>query len=494
MHWLESLLFGDGVAHSILLFALVIVTGIALGKLKFKGVSFGITFVLFAGLLAGHFGMKINPEVLHFMKEFGLILFVYSIGLQVGPGFLSSFKKGGLQLNMLATGIVFLGVTVTIVLHYVTDIPMQTMVGIMSGAVTNTPGLGAAQEAYYDIHGVSDTSVAMGYAVAYPLAVVGIIGSIIFIRYVFRVNMEEESAKLSDPQGKKSAVELLSLEVNNPAVFGMTIREIATLLEGKKFIASRVLHSRNEQVEIASSQTVLNKGDKIYVVTTPKDRYTIIAFVGNSIDMSTDDWDILDKQLVSKRVLVTRSKVNGKTIRELNLRANFGINITRVNRAGVDLIAQPNLKLQIGDRVTIVGDSNAIQGVIEALGNKMKRLNEPHLISIFIGVFLGVLLGSIPFTLPGVPQPIKLGLAGGPLIVAILMSVLGAKYKLITYTTISANLMLREIGICFFLACVGLSAGEDFVGTILYGGGLSWIGYGIIITLIPLFIVGMYGG
>lgn len=493
MNWIEKLIFGEGVAHSVLLFAFVIASGIALGKIKIKGISLGITFVLFAGILAGHFGLKIDHEVLHFMKEFGLIMFVYSVGLQVGPGFFSSFKKGGLQLNMLAAAIVLLGVITTIALHYLTDTPMSTMVGIMSGAVTNTPGLGAAQEAYYDIHGNGDPTIAMGYAVAYPLAVVGIIASIMFIRYIFRINMDKESEKLQDPMGNQATVELISLEVKNPAIFGMAIKDIASLLDNKKFIVSRVLHHQNEQIEIASSRTVLNDRDRIFVVTTPKDKPAVIVIIGSIIEMSQDDWGTLDKQLVSKRVLVTRSNINGKTIRELNLRANFGVNITRVNRAGVDLLAHPDLQLQIGDRVTIVGDANSLQNVIKTLGNQLKMLNEPHLIPIFIGIFLGVLLGSIPFTFPGIPQPVKLGLAGGPLIVAILMSVLGAKYKLVTYTTISANLMLREIGICFFLACVGLGAGENFVDTIVNGGGFNWIGYGVIITLIPLLIVGIVG-
>jgi len=493
MNWIEKLFFGEGVAHSILLFAFVIAAGIALGKIKIKGISLGITFVLFVGILAGHFGLKIDHEVLHFMKEFGLILFVYSVGLQVGPGFFSSFKKGGIQLNMLAVGIVFLGAITTIVLHFITDIPMPTMVGIMSGAVTNTPGLGAAQEAFYDTHGNGDPTIAMGYAVAYPLAVIGIIGSIMFIRFIFRINMEKESEKLQDPNISQSTVELISMEVENPAVFGKTIKDIASLLDNKKFIVSRVLHHQNEQIEIASPRTILNDGDKIFVVTTPKDKNTVMAFIGNTVDMSQDDWSTLDKQLVSKRVLVTRSNINGKSIKELNLRANFGVNITRVNRAGVDLIAHPDLQLQIGDRVTIVGDANSLQNVIKTLGNQLKMLNEPHLIPIFIGIFLGVLLGSIPFAFPGIPQPVKLGLAGGPLVVAILMSVLGAKYKLVTYTTISANLMLREIGICFFLACVGLGAGKNFVDTIVNGGGINWVGYGVLITLIPLLTIGIIG-
>ena len=489
MNWIENLFLGSGVAHSILLFAFVIAIGIALGKIKIKGISLGITFVLFVGILAGHFGLRIEHEVLHFMKEFGLILFVYSVGLQVGPGFFASFKKGGLQLNLLAASIVVLGAITTVALHYITDTPISTMVGIMSGAVTNTPGLGAAQEAYYDIYRTADETIAMGYAVAYPLAVIGIISSIIFIRYIFKVNMQKESDKLQNSDANQVAVELLSLEVNNPAIFGMAIKDIAQLLDNKKFIVSRILHHENDNIEIASSRTILNKGDKVFVVTTPIDKSTITAFIGSPINMSADDWAVLDNHLVSKRVLVTRSNINGKTIRELNLRNNFGVNITRVNRVGVDLIAHPDLQLQIGDRVMIVGDANAIHNVSKTLGNQLKMLNEPHLIPIFIGIFLGVLLGSIPFSFPGIPQPVKLGLAGGPLVVAILMSILGAKYKLVTYTTLSANLMLREIGICFFLACVGLGAGENFVETILHGGGISWVGYGVIITILPLLTV-----
>lgn len=489
MNWIENLIWGEGVAHSIMLFAFVIAAGIILGKIKIKGISFGITFVLFAGIFAGHFGLKVNHEVLHFMKEFGLILFVYSVGLQVGPGFFSSFKKGGLQLNLLATSIVVLGAATTIILHYATDIPMATMVGIMSGAVTNTPGLGAAQEAYRDIQGSNDSSIAMGYAVAYPLAVVGIIGSVILLRYIFRVNMKTEAEQLEISNTEQSEVELISLKVCNPAMFGKTIKELVPLLKDRKFIVSRILHNQDEHIEIASSRTILYEGDKILVVTTPADVSTIITFVGGTVEMTTEDWAVLDKQLIAKRVLVTRSNINGKTIKELNLRNNFGVNITRVNRAGVDLVAYPNLQLQIGDRLMIVGDANAIHNVAKTLGNQLKMLNEPHLMPIFIGIFLGALLGSIPFVFPGIPQPVKLGLAGGPLIVAILMSILGVRYKLITYTTLSANLMLREIGICFFLACVGLGAGENFVETIFHGGGFSWIGYGIMITLCPILIV-----
>lgn len=494
MNWIENLFFGENTAHNILLFALVIAGGILLGKIRFKGISLGITFVLFVGIFAGHLGMKIDHEVLHFMKEFGLILFIYSVGLQVGPGFLSSFKKGGMKLNMLAAGTVLLGVAVTIILHFVTDLPMPTMVGIMSGAVTNTPGLGAAQETLYGTTGTTDATIAMGYAIAYPLAIVGIIGSIILIRYIFRVNMSAESEKLHQGAANEMHVERITLEVRNPAIFGMTIQKVADLLAGNKFIVSRILHHQNEQMEIASPATVLEEGDRILIITTSAHRPTVIAFVGKEVEeMQKEDWETLDKHLISKRVLVTQPRIHGKSLRELNLRNNYGVNITRINRAGTDLIAQPNLKLQMGDRIMIVGDAASVDNVIKVMGNQLRMLNEPHLIPIFVGIFLGVLLGSIPFAFPGIPQPVKLGLAGGPLIVAILMSVLGAKYKLITYTTISANLMLREVGICFFLACVGLGAGENFVDTIVNQGGYRWIGYGVIITVIPLLVIGFIG-
>jgi putative transport protein len=427
------------------------------------------------------------------MKEFGLILFVYSIGLQVGPGFFSSFKKGGITLNMLAMSVVFLGVATTLIIHFISGIPMQTMVGVMSGAVTNTPGLGAAQQAFSDMHGTGDSSIALGYAVAYPLAVVGIIASIMGMRYFFRIKAEKESEDLNKASGQQSEpIELLSIEVKNPAIYGKNIGEAHHLIN-RKFVVSRVLHTHTEKVEIASSKTVLNAGDKLYVATTAQHKDAIQAYLGGYISMDQKEWDILDTHLVSRRILITHSGINGKQLRQLNLRSNFGVNITRVNRSGMDLIADPALSLQVGDRVTVVGDEGAIRSVEKVLGNQMRRLNEPNLIPIFIGIFLGVLLGSIPFTFPGIPQPVKLGLAGGPLIVAILISIFGPKYHLVTYTTMSANLMLREIGICLFLASVGIGAGENFVSTIVNNGGYSWIGLGVIITIVPLLIVGIVG-
>jgi putative transport protein len=427
------------------------------------------------------------------MKEFGLILFVYSIGLQVGPGFFSSFKKGGITLNMLAMTTVLTGVAITVIIHYTQDIPMQTMVGIMSGAVTNTPGLGAAQQAFYDIADNHDgTSIAAGYAVAYPLAVVGIIGSIVLMRLIFNIKQDKELKNLLQLTEQNSEqFELTSIEVKNPAIFGKSIGNIHRLIN-RQFVVSRVLHANTDAVEIASSRTVLNEGDKIYVATTSVNREAIETFLGTPVLMEQHEWELLDSHLVSQRILITRPGINGKLIKELHLRSNFGVNITRINRSGVDLIADPLLSLQVGDRVTVVGEANSMHSVEKLLGNQMKRLNEPNLAPIFIGIFLGVLLGSIPIAFPGVPQPIKLGLAGGPLIVAILISIFGPKYHLVTYTTASANLMLRELGICLFLACVGVEAGENFVSTIIHGGYV-WIGLGIIITVAPLLTVGIIG-
>ena len=494
MNWINDLLWGEGIGHSILLLSFVIAAGIQLGKIKVFGVSLGITLVLFVGIILGHFGFTINHNVIHFFKEFGLILFVYSVGMQVGPGFFSSFKKGGVTLNMLACGIVFLGVLTAIILHYVTNIPMSTMVGILSGAVTNTPGLGAAQQAYSDMHGVTDNTIALGYAVAYPLGVIGIILSIIFVRYVFRVNFDKENEQLNNEDtSHANEAKPVSLIVKNPAVFGKTIGELSALLEHRDFVISRIWHDSNKQIEIASANVRLQENDKIFVITTEQDAETIKTFVGEEIDMERKQWIRMESQFINRRILITKPELNGKRLGQLKLRKLYGINITRIIRAGVDLVATPTLTLQVGDRVNVVGTETAVTNVEKVLGNSMKRLNEPNLITIFVGIALGIILGSIPITFPGIPQPVKLGLAGGPLIVAILISRFGYKYKLITYTTQSANLMLREIGITLFLACVGISAGDGFVDTIVNNGGFAWIGYGFIISTVPLLIIGCIG-
>ena len=494
MNWINDLLWGEGIGLSILLLSFVIAAGIQLGKIKVFGVSLGITLVLFVGIILGHFGFTINHNVIHFFKEFGLILFVYSVGMQVGPGFFSSFKKGGITLNMLACGIVFLGVVTAIILHYATGIPMPTMVGILSGAVTNTPGLGAAQQAFSDMYGSTDNTIALGYAVAYPLGVIGIILSIIFIRYVFRVNFDKENEQLNNEDASHTnEAKPVSLIVKNPAVFGKSVGELSNLLEHRDFVISRIWHDSDKQIEIVSANTVLMENDKVFVITTEQDAQTIKTFIGEEIDMERKQWIRMESQFINRRILITKPELNGKRLGQLKLRKLYGINITRINRAGVDLVATPHLTLQVGDRVNVVGTETAVTNVEKVLGNSMKRLNEPNLITIFIGIALGIVLGSIPITFPGIPQPVKLGLAGGPLIVAILISRFGYKYKLVTYTTQSANLMLREIGITLFLACVGISAGDGFVDTIVNNGGFAWIGYGFIITTVPLLIIGCIG-
>ena len=490
MNWINELIWGQGVGHSILLLSFVIALGIQLGKIKIFGVSLGITFVLFVGIIMGHFGITINPHVIHFFQEFGLILFVYSVGMQVGPGFFSSFRQGGITLNMLACGVIFLGVLTTIVIHYMTNIPMPTMVGILSGAVTNTPGLGAAQQAFSDMHGVSDNSIPMGYAVAYPLGVIGIILSTIIIRYVFRVSFQKENEMLEkeDNSHANGAIPI-SLVVKNPAIFNKKVREISSLLEHRDFVISRIWRDNDKKIEMVSADTVLQENDKVFGITTEQDAETLKIFIGEAIDMERKQWIRMESQFINRRILITKPELNGKHLGDLKLRKLYGINITRINRAGVDLVAKPNLTLQVGDRVNVVGTEASIANVEKVLGNSLKRLNEPNLIAIFVGIALGIFLGSIPMTFPGIPQPIKLGLAGGPLIVAILISRFGYHYKLITYTTQSANFMLREVGIAMFLACVGLRAGDGFVDTIINDGGFAWIGYGVIITMLPLLII-----
>lgn len=484
-------LWGGGVAHSVLILSLVIAFGIMLAKIKVAGVSLGITWILFVGIVFGHFDMTLNEHLLHFMKEFGLILFVYSIGLQVGPGFFSAFKKGGLTLNLLAMLVVFLGVVITIILHFVTGTPITTMVGILSGAVTNTPGLGAAQQANSDLNGIDAPEIALGYAVAYPLGVVGIILSLIALKYILRINTKTEEAEAERGLGhiQELTVRPISFEIRNEAIDGKKIKDIRPLMN-RDFVISRVQYHDGQGTELANSDTVLHLNDKILVISTPKDIEAISVFFGKQIDMQ---WEQLDKKLISRRILITKPELNGKMLSQLKIRNNFGASITRVNRSGVDLVAAPQLQLQMGDRVTIVGSELAVSHAEKVLGNSMKRLDHPNLIPIFLGIALGCILGSTPFVFSGIPQPVKLGLAGGPLIVSILISRFGPQYKMITYTTMSANLMLREIGISLFLACVGLGAGKGFVETVIYDGGYVWVGYGVIITIVPLLIAGLVG-
>jgi putative transport protein len=492
MEWLINLFASESVAQSVVILAAVISVGILLSKIKIANISFGITWILFAGIAFSHFGLKINPGVLHFAKEFGLILFVYSIGLQVGPGFFSSFKKGGIKLNLIASGIVLAGVATTLVIHYATSLPMSTMTGILSGAITNTPGLGAAQQTYLDINGSTDPSIAMGYAVAYPLGVLGIIFSIVLVKIVFRINLDNESEMIKEREKDNPEETLkLSVQINNPAIYGRTIEEVKKL-SGRSFVISRVWRS-NDEIKIAGAETKLGEGNKVLVILQKADKESVIALLGRETEFIENEWSIDNINVVPRRVLVTKDYVNGKSLSELKLGKAFGITVTRINRAGVDLVAKPNLKLQIGDRLTIVGTSESIDAAAKVLGNSMHRLREPNLAAIFLGIVLGIILGSIPFFIPGIPQPVKLGLAGGPLIIAILMSKFGPKFKLVTYTTMSANLMLREVGISLFLACVGLDAGGGFVDTIVNQGGAVWILYGAIITVVPLFLMGAIG-
>ena len=487
MYWLYNLFFGDTLAHTIFVLALVITVGILLGKIKIGGVSLGTTWILFVGIAASHFGMTIDPGVLSFIKEFGLILFVFSIGLQVGPGFVSAFKNGGMQLVGLASLIVGLGVATAYALHLATDTPIPTMVGILSGAVTNTPGLGAAQQAYSDASGINDPSIALGYAVAYPLGVIGIIFSMIFIRYALRIRFEKEDEALAAMSNEhKKYADKISVQFTNAVLDGRTVGEMKELIN-RSFVISRIADADNH-ITVATQDSRLHIGDKLLIVCSSEDTDAITAFLGHIIDMPFEEWGSLDSQLVSRRILITKPSINGKKFADLHLRTKYGINITRVNRAGVDLIPYQGMELQVGDRVMVVGSEKAIAQVADLLGNSMKKLREPNLVTIFVGIALGVLLGSIP--LLNVPQPVKLGLAGGPLIVAILIGRFGTHFHLVTYTTMSANLMLREVGITLFLAAVGIGAGDGFVDAIV-SGGYRWVGYGVIITVVPLLIVSL---
>ncbi len=488
--WGNESLWGGGVAHSILILSLVITGGIMLGKIKIAGISLGVTGILFIGITFGHFGLNVNEHLLHFLKEFGLILFVYSIGLQVGPGFFASFRKGGITLNKLAAIIVLSGVAVTLVLYYATGLPITTMVGIMSGAVTNTPGLGAAQQAFSDIHlGADADDIATGYAVAYPLGVIGAILTILTLRYLLRINTQKEEKEASegaDAHQNPTTVRA-TLEVVNQGLEGKTIADLHRLAT-REFVVSRICHV-NGQPELVNAQTTLYCGDKILVITTQNDIEAIIALIGNIVEMN---WHDISKDMISRKILITKPELNGKRLSELQIRTSCGVTITRVNRAGIDLVAAGNLSLQLGDRVTVVGPELSVMQAEQRFGNSLKRLNHPNLIAIFTGIAFGVLLGSLSFHIPGIPQPVKLGLAGGPLIVAILIGRYGPYYKMVTYTTMSANLMLRETGISLFLAGVGLGAGENFVPTLL-NGGYIWILYGFAITVIPLLVAGIIG-
>ena len=469
-------------ASTLVLYSFVIAIGVLLGKIKFGGVSLGVTFVLFVGILMGQLGYEIDTEVLQFMREFGLILFIFAIGLQVGPAFFSSFKEGGIKLNMLAVLGVVLSVVIVLVLYYSTGTPIDQLVGVMSGAVTNTPGLAAAQQAASSTNPEMVNTMSMGYAAAYPLGVVGIILSMLVIKWVFKIKVDKEIADIEagndDIQVKPF---LRSFELTNERINDIDLKQLLEIITAD-FVISRLMR-KDGKIVIPKSSTRLYLGDKLLIVMSEQDLPKFQAVIGNEIDM---DWEALEQsQVVSRRILLTRSEYNGHTLASLHLHNAYKLNCTRVNRAGMDLIAAANLRLQMGDRLTVVGQLEDIERLADKLGNSMKRLNQPNLVTIFIGIMFGILIGSL-----NLGYGLKLGLAGGPLVVAILLSKFGYKIKLVTYTSSSANLMLREIGICLFLASVGIAAGNGFYEKVFNLTGMWWVIYGFMITVIPLLVVG----
>ena len=485
-------LWGGGVAHSVMILSLVISLGLLLGKIKVANISLGLTWVLFVGITFGYFCFNLDEHLLHFLKEFGFILFVYSLGLQVGPSFFSSFGKGGLRLNMLAISTIAISIVVTVILFYTTGTPITTMAGILSGAVTNTPGLGAAQQANSDLNGIDDPSIAASYAAAYPIGVIGAILIFLLLKYILRIHTgkEEEAAKRGLGATEELTVRPFSVCVKNEQIVGRTVRQIAEISQ-RDFVISRMLvDGAASPTDVINGSTVLNLNDKLLITAAPRDIEAIIACLG---EPTTVDWEKCDKGHISRRILITRPEINGKTLAQLRIRSLFGANITHVYRSGVELVAAPHLQLQMGDKVTVVGSELAISHTEKRLGNSIKRLNIPNLIPIFLGIALGCLVANIPFYLPGIQAPLKLGLTGGPLVVAILIGFLGPKFHLITYNTISSNLMIREIGLCIFLACVGLGTGKEFIDTVFNGNGLAMVGYGAIITMLPLLIGGLIG-
>ena len=482
-------------ASTILLYSFVIFAGIYLGKIKIFGVSLGVTFVLFVGLLMGHFGYTVQADTLHFLREFGLILFIFSIGMQVGPGFFSSFKEGGMRMNGLALLGIGLNVVVTLVIYFCQggadgSTTIQEMVGIMSGAVTNTPGLGAAQQTVLQVHDDAynvSQQMSMGYAAAYPLGVVGIILTMIIIKKVFKVDVNQEIAEVEDDKkASLMAPHRATYRVTNELVLGLDIRKLHTLISAD-FVVSRIERADGREINPRADDKI-EMGDVVLIICSIQDEEIFTRFLGPKVEKH---WEVEKGPIVSRRIIVTKTEYNGAKLGSLHMRTAYGLNVTRINRAGVDLLASPNIRLQMGDRITVVGKLDDINAVAAKLGNSMKRLNEPNLITMFIGIFLGILVGSIPLQFPGMSVPMKLGLAGGPLVVAILISAYGTRMHLVTYTNSSANLLLREIGICLFLASVGIAAGENFAETVFNLQGATWVGYGFLITFIPLLIVGL---
>lgn len=491
-HWLVNLFTAtDSVAHIALLYAVVIAIGVYLGKIKFFGISLGVTFVLFAGIVAGHIGFTAPKDILTFIQDFGLILFVFMIGLQVGPGFFESFGKAGIKLNGLATIAILLNIIVMFACYYIffdtsdrTNLPM--MIGTLYGAVTNTPGLGAANEAMTTVFGDKAPQIATAYACAYPLAVLGIIGGTILIRYLCKVKLEneEEQLKAMEETNANKKPYKMHLEVTNKYLEGKTLLQVHDFLN-RDFVVSRLVH--NGELSIPNRNTIFHMGDQMLIVCAEADQEAIMAFIGPKLDI---DFEQSDQPLVSKRILITNPKINGKSLGSMHFSSMHGVNVTRVTRHGMDLFASTSLPLQVGDRIMVVGPEDAVDRVANKMGNSIRRLDAPNIATIFVGIIIGIIFGSLPLAIPGMPVPMKLGIAGGPLIIAILIGRYGYKIKLVTYTTTSANMMLREIGLVLFLASVGIKAGEGFFETVVQGNGLLYVLTGFLITIIPILIVG----
>ena len=489
MNWLQEACLEPTMVQAVIIISLVSALGLYLGRIKIFGISLGITFVFFAGILAGHLGIVVNKDMLYFAQSFGLILFVYALGLQVGPGFFSSLKKGGVAMNMMGLGVILLGLIMTVGLHWVTGVSLSNMVGLLCGAVTNTPALGAAQQALLQIDPANTkgvTDMALACAVAYPLGVVGVILAIIILRALFADKKQKDLKEQRD-----TTTYVAEFHVSNPAIYEKSIKDVMKLTD-KHFVISRVW--RNGKVSIPTSDTLLHEHDHLLIISVKSDVENIKVLFGEQENVDWNkadiDWNAIDSQLISRRIAVTRNRVNGVKLGSLRLRNLYGINITRVNRAGIDLLASPDLRLQIGDRLTIVGEANSVNTVGKILGDEIKRLNNPNLLAVFIGISLGMLLGALPITLPGMSTPVKLGIAGGPIIVGILMGAFGPRFHLTTYTTMSANLMLRQLGIIIYLAGLGIDSGVHFFETVFRAEGLLWIGLGFLLTIVPVLIVG----
>ena len=489
MNWLQEAFLEPTMVQAVIIISLVSALGLYLGRIKIFGISLGITFVFFAGILAGHLGIVVNKDMLYFAQSFGLILFVYALGLQVGPGFFSSLKKGGVAMNMMGLGVILLGLVMTVGLHWTTGISLSNMVGLLCGAVTNTPALGAAQQALLQIDPTNTkgvTDMALACAVAYPLGVVGVILAIIILKALFTDKKQKDQKEQRD-----MTTYVAEFHVSNPAIYEKSIKDVMKLTE-KHFVISRVW--RNGKVSIPTSDTLLHEHDHLLIISVKSDVENIKVLFGEQENVDWNkadiDWNAIDSQLISRRIAVTRNRVNGVKLGSLRLRNLYGINITRVNRAGIDLLASPDLRLQIGDRLTIVGEANSVNTVGKILGDEIKRLNNPNLLAVFIGISLGMLLGALPITLPGMSTPVKLGIAGGPIIVGILMGAFGPRFHLTTYTTMSANLMLRQLGINIYLAGLGIDSGAHFFETVFRTEGLLWIGLGFLLTIVPVLIVG----